>query len=162
MGPTRVISLPAVPFLMLALASAGCGTVETTLTAPGHAAGDTTWIEAAAKDHLRAGQERYGIRDVDDFGLERAFVGSLGRGHAHLQQVVSGVPVFEGQAIVHFHADGRFAGITNDLHADVMVDTTPSMGADQAIGKSCARLSQPTPRRSSWSKVTLPPTRIQP
>ncbi len=150
MAPSRLVCPPSLPFLLLALGAVGCAVQDYDFAVPGQG-DDTTWIEQAAMEHLRANQDRYGVRDVDDFAPLRIFRGELGMGHAHVQQAVDGVPVFEGQAIVHLTADGRFAGITNDLHADIEVDTTPTMGADQAIGTAVGHWG-------SWDALTRDPT----
>ena len=56
-----------------------------------------------------------------------------GMAHTKVQQLHRGVPVWEGQAIVHLAQNGKFAHMTDDLKADVAVDTTPDYTADEAI-----------------------------
>ncbi|HEY6508446.1 MAG TPA: M4 family metallopeptidase, partial [Vicinamibacterales bacterium] len=58
--------------------------------------------------------------------------------HTRVQQYFRGVPVFAGQAIAHLTAAGEVFGETDDLIADVSVDTTPRLTRDAAIGIATA------------------------
>ena len=46
--------------------------------------------------------------------------------HTRFRQTVDGIPVWEGEVIVHLKADGTLSSITDDLKEAVHVNTTPS------------------------------------
>ena len=50
--------------------------------------------------------------------------GSTRRGEAHVRvgQTIGGIPVFEGEAIVHIGADGMFNSVTDKILRDIDVD----------------------------------------
>lgn len=70
-----------------------------------------------------------------DLGLAvtRQVVDSRGMGHVRYQQELDGVPVFEGEAIVHLLPDGRLSSITDNLVRSVQVDTRPTVSLDDAL-----------------------------
>lgn len=72
--------------------------------------------------------------------------------HTKVQQLVSGVPVWGGEAIVHLAADGALVGFTDNLLAQVDVDPTPDFAADEAIDLAVAAWPD------GWSKLTADPT----
>lgn len=66
------------------------------------------------------------------FRLLRDEVGPAMIRHIHVQQTVSGVPVWGGQAIVHLSPDGRVRATTDDLQDAFDLDLQPSLDARQA------------------------------
>ncbi len=71
--------------------------------------------------------------------------------HTKVQQLVGGVPVWGGEAIVHLASDGALAGFTDTFVPHVDVDTTPDFDAAEAIDLAVA--SWP----DGWSKLTEEP-----
>jgi Zn-dependent metalloprotease len=147
MATLRPPAYPYVPAWLVLLA--GCAPQEYGFEAPEPSA-DLARVEALARAHLQANAGDYGIQDVERFTTKRVFVDDLGTGHAHLQQVVDGVPVFEGEAIVHLDPDGSVGGITQDLHPHIDVDTQPALSAEQAAGTAVASWG-------SWDLLTDEP-----
>lgn len=60
----------------------------------------------------------------------------LGFEHTRFQQTHKGVPVFGGEAIVHYDAAGSLQTITDDFRQGLQVDVTPSLNDSQAIAKA--------------------------
>jgi len=69
----------------------------------------------------------------DDYSVKRVFIDDLQMAHMHVQQVVDGVPVWGGEAIVHLKADGSLFTITDDLSSSIAINTTPNYSEKQAI-----------------------------
>ena len=72
-------------------------------------------------------------KNVGELRTMKIHVDDLHMAHTRVQQLVNGVPVFGGEAIVHLHPNGKLFTITDDLVPDVNVDTTPEYTADEAI-----------------------------
>lgn len=72
--------------------------------------------------------------------------------HTKVQQLVGGVPVWGGEAIVHLASDGTVAGYTDTLVPFVQVDPTPEFDAAEAIDLAVAAWPD------GWSKLTAEPT----
>jgi Zn-dependent metalloprotease len=60
----------------------------------------------------------------------------LGFEHTRFQQTVKGVPVFGGEAIVHYDPTGALQTITDDFRQGIQVDVTPSLNDSQAIARA--------------------------
>ena len=69
----------------------------------------------------------------DEYKIKRVKIDELGMAHTHVQQVVGGVPVWEGEAIVHLKEDGELARMTDHLFEAVTVDTTPNLDGKRAF-----------------------------
>lgn len=74
------------------------------------------------------------IGNPDEFKVKRVEIDELNMAHTHVVQVIGGVPVWEGEAIVHLKSDGALASVTDDLKEDVFVNTTPSYTPEQILG----------------------------
>lgn len=70
---------------------------------------------------------------VDSLSTLQVELDDLGVHHTRVQQLVGGVPVWGGEAIVHFEADGTLFAVTNDLVPDVVADTVPEYTGAEAI-----------------------------
>lgn len=68
-----------------------------------------------------------------DFEVKRVDIDELKTAHTHVRQTVGGVPVWEGEAIVHLDQAGEVAGMTDDLKDNVAVNTTPNFTEKMAI-----------------------------
>jgi Zn-dependent metalloprotease len=73
------------------------------------------------------------LKGVEDLEVMRSRVDDLNMAHVRVQQTLGGVPVWGGEAIVHFHSDGRLFSITDSLLEAVQVDTTPAYSAEEAM-----------------------------
>lgn len=117
----------------LLLLIAGCQSTVEPAAAPGDAA-TSLLAEMPWAEHLG------GLETV------RETVDELGFTHVRVQQTVSGIPVFGGEAIVHLRPDGRLRGVTDNRVADVKVDPRASLTETDAIFRAIdsAGLSEDT------------------
>lgn len=83
-------------------------------------------LELAIQISLNVLRERAANRSigtVDDFEVKRVEIDELKMAHTRVEQKIGGVPVWEGEAVVHLRADGSLAGITDALKEGIAVDT---------------------------------------
>lgn len=92
-------------------------------------------------DYLRQISSQRAIGSTDDYVIKRVEVDGVKMAHAHLRQTVNGIPVWQGDAIVHLKSDGEVAGLTDDLKDNISVDTTPTIIAKQAAMMALERYS---------------------
>jgi len=82
---------------------------------------------------LRERATQRAIGDPDDFNVKRVEIDGLKMAHTHVQQTIGGVPVWEGEAIVHLKSDGDLSLITDELKEGVAINTQANLTADEAI-----------------------------
>lgn len=82
---------------------------------------------------LRDRAAQRAIGNPDEYAVKRVEIDELKMAHTHVQQSIGGVPVWEGEAIVHLKADGALADITDALKENVAVDTKPNIVAGDAL-----------------------------
>jgi bacillolysin len=82
---------------------------------------------------LRGRSQSRGIVNSDEFEVQKVDIDELRMAHTRFRQSVGGVPVWEGEAIVHLKADGELSTITDDLKEGISVDTKPTLSAGDAI-----------------------------
>jgi Zn-dependent metalloprotease len=107
--------------------------------------------ELRALDHLYEADAPAAAHGVEDLRTLRVAVDDLNQVHARFQQLVGGVPVFGGEAIVHLTPEGELAEITDNLVADIAVDPEPAYDAEDAIEVAVAGLP------GGWASVTDDP-----
>jgi len=74
----------------------------------------------------------------------QVFIDGIGQAHVRLAQAYKGVPVFEGDAIIHVDlASGKVIGTTNATLSFAPVNITPSVSAQRAADSSRAHFAQP-------------------
>ena len=82
-------------------------------------------------------------------------VDAVGQGHVRYQQTFRGLPVFEGEAIVHVDLASRSVlDVTDALRFFGPIDTRPGLGADDARGRAFDALGLP-PGLSAKSDLML-------
>lgn len=87
-----------------------------------------------------------GLADTHRLGASRSFallrdeLGPARIRHIHVQQTVSGVPVWGGEAIVHLSPDGRVRAVTDDVQDGFDLDLNP--GIDAAQGAALAEQAE--------------------
>lgn len=74
------------------------------------------------------------LRGVQDVVYEPVVVDTLGMAHVRLRQTDGDVPVFGGEAIVHLAPSGEVASMTDTFVREPVVDTTPNLSSEEAIG----------------------------
>ncbi len=130
--------------ILLALSLASCATA----TSPTPDAESTAWDALLAPDGAAAQKD---VEAMDELDVQ---VDPLGDTHLKVRQLVGSVPVWEGEAIAHVGADGRFTGMTDNLLPGVHVDTTPEWSADEAIDLAVQALATPAlsadPQADLW------------
>jgi zinc metalloprotease ZmpA len=91
-----------------------------------------TAVQKAA-DHLAASYRAYGLSNPGaELKLRSAKAGVSGTAHMRYDQHYKGVPVFEGEAIVHVDAAGEIS-VTNALRGGLNLDVKPGIPAAAAI-----------------------------
>jgi len=108
-------------------------------------------VNAAAPQLDRATAQQKGLEHLARYAQEKGYVGTqearvsnvevdeLGMGHTRVQQMVNGVPVWGGEAIIHVKSDGSLFTITDSLRKDLNVETNPRLSAEEAIERAKAR-----------------------
>ena len=89
--------------------------------------------KAKSLDILRDQATRRLIGNPDEFEVQKVEIDKLGMAHTRVRQMVNGVPVWEGEAIVHLNRDGSLATITDDLKEGIAINTSPNLAREDAI-----------------------------
>ena len=82
---------------------------------------------------LRDRAAQRAIGNPSEYAVKRVEIDDLKMAHTHVQQSVGGVPVWEGEAIVHLKSDGELSEITDDLKETVAVETRPNLTPGDAL-----------------------------
>lgn len=82
---------------------------------------------------LRDRAAQRAIGNPDDYIIKRVEIDSLKMAHTHVQQSIGGVPVWEGEAIVHLKSDGDLSLITDDLKDGVAINTKANLTTEEAV-----------------------------
>ncbi len=82
---------------------------------------------------LRGQSQQRAIGNVDDFTVKRVEIDELKMAHTHVQQTVGGVPVWEGEAIVHLKPDGELSRITDELKEGIAINIEPNFKRGEAL-----------------------------
>ncbi len=85
---------------------------------------------------LRERAANRSIGNIDEYEVKRVEIDELRMAHTRVQQKVDGIPVWEGEAIVHLKTDGSLADITDALKEGVSVVTTPDLSERQAVSSA--------------------------
>lgn len=84
-------------------------------------------------DILRDRAAQRAIGNVDDYQVRKVEIDELRMAHTRVRQTLDGIPVWEGEAIVHLDAEGRLTTITDDLKETVAVNTKANISEKQAL-----------------------------
>ncbi len=84
-------------------------------------------------DILRNRSARKAIGNVNEFQVQKVEIDGLKMAHTRVRQTVGGVPVWEGEAIVHLKSDGSLSTVTDDMKESVSVNTQPNLSEKDAI-----------------------------
>ncbi|HNH45543.1 MAG TPA: M4 family metallopeptidase [Myxococcota bacterium] len=69
-----------------------------------------------------------------DLQVLRVDLDELGMAHTRFRQTFKGIPVWQGEAIVHLNPDGSLRGLTNAVLPDILLDSVePSYSPEEAI-----------------------------
>jgi len=94
-------------------------------------------LETAKRISLEILREQAGQRaigNIDEYQISKVEIDELRMAHTKVRQTVGGVPVWEGEAIVHLKADGSLSTITDGLKENLSVmSTQPVFGEKDAV-----------------------------
>jgi vibriolysin len=94
---------------------------------------DQETISLAGELALGEARERPDLfRGIEDMAVSRVNIDDQGEAHARLSQTFGGIPVFEGEAVVHLGTDGKLNSVNDKFVRDIQVSVEPSITADQA------------------------------
>ncbi len=82
---------------------------------------------------LRDQAAQRAIGSPDEFQIQKVEIDDLQMAHTRVRQTVGGVPVWEGEAIVHLKSDGSLFAVTDDLKEGVSVNTSPNFSQKEAL-----------------------------
>ncbi len=94
---------------------------------------DLERVEQLSLGHLSDHLLSTGFANTSDIQVIKVEVDDLNMGHTRVRQTVEGIPVWEGEAIVHIKADGTLSTITNDLKESIIVNTEPNYSEKDAV-----------------------------
>lgn len=73
------------------------------------------------------------IAVADDLTVQSVEFDEYDMAHTRVRQTVNGIPVWQGEAIVHLKSDGTLASVTDDLKDVVATSTQPNISPQFAI-----------------------------
>lgn len=82
---------------------------------------------------MRDRAARSAVGNPDEFAVQKVEIDDLKMAHTRFRQTVNGIPVWEGEAIVHLKSDGSLANVTDELKENIAVNTTPNLAAEDAV-----------------------------
>lgn len=82
---------------------------------------------------LRDRAAQRAIGNVDEFQVQKVEIDDLKMAHTRVRQTVGGIPVWEGEAIVHLNQDGSLSTVTDDLKEMIAVNTKPNFSEKDAV-----------------------------
>lgn len=92
-------------------------------------------------DILSQHSKMQGLNVNDSLTVQKVDIDELGMAHTKVRQVVNGIPVWEGEAIVHLRKDGSLSTITDDMKGSIIVNTEASLSADDAVSAALGNYS---------------------
>ncbi len=114
----------------------GLITKKTNANKPVFNAGNQDELENAKQISLgilrdRAAQRAIG--NIDEYQIQKVEIDDLKMAHTRVRQTLGGIPVWEGEAIVHLNTDGSLSTVTDDLKESIVVNTEPNLTQKEAI-----------------------------
>jgi len=100
----------------------------------------TDALAREARGHLTARAYQMGLGQDAGFTFRNLVSDALGEDHVRLDQSYKGVPVFEGEAIVHFR-NGRVRAVTDDLARGLALSVEPTVQKSEALAAAHAALA---------------------
>jgi Zn-dependent metalloprotease len=81
----------------------------------------------------------FGVKNANTELVELStFTDKYGTTHLSYQQVYNGVPVFAAILQAHLDANNQLSAMNGDFVPDIAIDTTPTLGAEQAAERAIA------------------------
>ncbi len=82
---------------------------------------------------LRNRAARSAVGNADEYAVQKVEIDDLKMAHTRVRQTIGGVPVWQGEAIVHLTPQGEVSSVTDDLKENVAVNTQANISAQSAI-----------------------------
>ena len=104
---------------------------------------DQPRVDALVRDaqgHLAARAFQMGLDQHLGFTVKNHQADAFGEDHVRLNQTYKGVPVLEGEVIVHFR-NGRVRSVTDDLTRGLALNVDPTIGRGEALASAHAALA---------------------
>ncbi|MEW6735499.1 MAG: M4 family metallopeptidase [Acidobacteriota bacterium] len=92
--------------------------------------------KSISMDYLLPQMAHYGIRSADDLQVQRVRIDEMSFAHTRVQQLLNGVPVWGGEAIIHLNPDGSLFSITDSLEANLQVNVEPVLNESEAAERA--------------------------
>ncbi len=123
----------ALPLTLLLLSSCAENSVEEGPLFTNGGAEEADLAESLAWGEVEEAAPMIGIQ-ATDLQVLRVDLDDLGMAHTRFRQTFKGVPVWQGEAIVHLNADGSLRELTNAVVPDILLDSVePAYTAEEAI-----------------------------
>jgi Zn-dependent metalloprotease len=123
----------ALPIALLLLASCAENSSDATAVFMNGGDEEAALAESLAWGEVEEAAPMMGI-DATDLQVLRVELDELGMAHTRFRQTFKGVPVWQGEAIVHLNPDGSLRELTNSLVPDILLDSViPAYTADEAV-----------------------------
>jgi Zn-dependent metalloprotease len=111
-------------------------------------------IRALAEKRLAAKAAERGL-EAGSLTISATTVDQTSIAHVRVRQSHRGIPVFGGEAILHYRANGELFGETDDLVSQISVSTKPTIGVAEAIARAadatrCADCAKSAPPAALW------------
>ena len=105
-----------------------------------------TLAETISRAHVAVNLEALGVEREEDVEIKRVRIDELSLAHTRIQQKFKGVPVFEGEAIVHLDRHGNLSGVTDGFVKRIRptLSVKPTLSEAQAIRVALDRYDCPT------------------
>jgi thermolysin len=82
---------------------------------------------------LREKAAQRAIGNVDEYEVMTVELDDLRMAHTRVRQTVDGIPVWEGEAIVHLKPNGEMSAFTDNLREGISVSTKANFSSDDAL-----------------------------
>ena len=82
---------------------------------------------------LRGRAAQRALGNVDEFQVQKVEIDELKMAHTKFRQTVDGVPVWEGEAVVHLNQDGSLSTVTDNMKELIAVNTKPNFSENEAL-----------------------------
>lgn len=104
---------------------------------------------------LRDRAAQRAIGNVDEFQVQKVEIDELKMAHTRVRQTVGGIPVWEGEAIVHLKADGEVSTVTDALKEAIAVNTEPNLSEKDAFDLAVENYRGRSPLGGADNKIQL-------
>jgi Zn-dependent metalloprotease len=94
------------------------------------------------------------VGTLNDFKVEKVEIDDSQMAHTRMRQTVGGIPVWEGEVIVHLNSDGSLFTITDNLKESISVNVKPDLLPDEAV-QIAERLYTGSAKQSAKPSVEL-------